>query len=755
MGKLFYVLVIVVLIFTSSCSNSTNNKKGGKSNVEMDKKVSALLSRMTLEEKVGQMTQITLDKFYNKGILDTILLREYIIQYGIGSILNTHQDKNGSIIPLSMKEWRDLQTTIQNYALQARLKVPILYGIDAIHGVTYLEGATLFPHNIAMAAARDTEIVYKAATITAKEVRACGIRWNFDPVLGVGRQPLWSRFEETFGEDTYLVSMMGRAVITGYEGDGLDKNTAVASCMKHYLGYSDPLNGKDRTPAYIPEIVLRQIFLPPFKEAVDAGTSTVMINSGSVNGIPVHANKYLLTDVLKKELGFQGLVVSDWQDIIALYDKHHVAKDNKEAVMMAVNAGIDMSMVPSDLSFYKDLVSLVKEGKVPESRIDDAVRRILKVKYRLNLFDNPFPEKGTEDYYEKPDYKQVALKAAHELITLLKNDTVSGHSVLPLSNDLRVLVAGPGANSRATLNGSWSYSWQGKDESHYPSNVLTIRQAIEEKIGKDKVINIAPAGFQKVSSQQIKDLQKYASGADVIVLCLGENSYAESPGSIDDLTLSEDQLKLAETASITGKPIILILTEGRPRIVSKIEPSMNAVLLAYRPGNLGAIAIADVLLGEVNPSGKLPYTYPRYTGNIMTYDMPVRSAPYYKPQWPFGYGLSYTTFSTSLKLNHDTLNINDTLQVSVLLKNTGNRYGELAIDLFVRDMTATMAPPMRKLRRFARVALKAGESRRIIFNLSNEDWSFIDSSLKLRIEEGNMMIMVGDKKAAFYLKLKE
>ncbi len=750
-SKLFYFLVILVLMFSFSCSNPINRERG-ESHIEMDKKISELLSRMTLKEKVGQMTQITLDKFYNKGILDTTLIREYIIQYGIGSILNTHVNNNGSIIALTMKEWRDLQTIIQNNALEARLKIPILYGIDAIHGATYLEGATLFPHNIAMAATRDLELVSEATIITAKEVRACGIRWNFDPVLGVGRQPLWSRFEETFGEDTYLVSKMGRAVITAYEGDGLDKNSAVASCMKHYLGYSDPRTGKDRTPAYIPEIVLRQIFLPPFKEAIDAGTSTVMINSGSINGIPVHANKYLLTDVLKKELGFQGLVMSDWEDIIALYDKHHVAKENKEAVLIAVNAGIDMSMVPSDLSFYKDLISLVKEGKVQESRIDDAVRRILQVKYRLGLFDNPFPEKGTEDYYERPDDKQVALTAARKAITLLKNDSISGHPVLPLSNNLRLLVAGPGANSRATLNGSWSYTWQGKDESCFPSDISTIRQAIEEKVGKDNVINVAPAGFQEVSLQQIRDLQKYASKSDVIVLCLGENSYAESPGSIDDLTLSKDQLKLAEAALKMGKPIVLILTEGRPRVISKIEPQIPAVLLTYRPGNMGASAIADVLFGDVNPSGKLPYTYPRSTGNIMTYDMPVRSTPYYKPQWPFGFGLSYTTFSTSLKLSHDTLKIDDTLQVSVMLKNTGNRDGEFAVDLFVRDITATIVPPMSKLRKFKRVALKAGESSEIIFKLSNEDWSFIDSSLKSRIEEGNMMIIVGDKETAFYLK---
>jgi beta-glucosidase len=524
--------------------------------------------------------------------------------------------------------------------------------------------------------------------------------------------------------------------------------------MKHYLGYSVPLTGKDRTPAYIPEIVLRQIFLPPFKEAVDAGSSTVMINSGSINGIPVHASKYLLTDVLKNELGFQGLVVSDWRDIIALYDKHHVAKNNKEAVMMAVNAGIDMSMVPSDLSFYEDLISLVKEGKVPESRIDDAVNRILKVKYRLGLFDDPFPEPDTKDFYEKPGYKQVALTAARKAITLLKNDSLSGKPVLPLSKNLKVLVAGPGANSRSTLNGSWSYSWQGKYESLYPSDVLTIRQAIEKKIGKNKVINISPDGFQEVSQLQIRELQRNAYRSDVIVLCLGEDSYAESPGSIDDLTLPDDQLKLAAAAAKTGKPVILVLTEGRPRIINRIEPEMKAVLLAYRPGNMGAPAVADILFGDINPSGKLPYTYPRFTGNIMTYDMPVRSAPYYKPQWPFGFGLSYTTFSSSLKLDHDTLNIGDTLKVSVTVTNTGNRDGELALDLFVRDITATVAPPMRKLRRFKRVALKAGESKEITFKLSDDDWSFIDPSLKPRIEEGNMMIIAGNKEAEFYLKQK-
>ncbi len=741
-----------MLLFWASLPACFGQAPDINSQTETDRKISELLSKMTLEEKVGQMTQITLDKFY-KEHLDTARLHEYIVKYGLGSILNSHHDRKGMTVALSMQEWRDLQTRIQRYARETRLKIPILYGIDAIHGVTYLKGATLFPQNIAMAATRDPALAHAAAKITAKEVRACGIRWNFDPVLGVGRQPLWSRFEETFGEDPYLVSAMGRAVITGYEGDGLEKTTSVASCMKHYLGYPVPLTGKDRTPAYIPEIVLRQIFLPPFREAVKAGASTAMINSGSINGIPVHASKYLITDVLKNELGFDGLVVTDWNDIIALYEQHHVAKDNREAVMMAVNAGIDMSMVPYDLSFYQDLIPLVKEGKVPMERIDDAVTRILRVKFRLGLFDNPFPEDGTEEYYEQPEYREVALRAAREAVTLLKNEKTPDKPLLPLSKEMHLLVAGPGANSRATLNGSWSYSWQGKDESLYPAYIRTIGRALEEKAGKDHVINIAPAGFQEVSPQQISDLKKYAPQADVIVLCLGENSYAESPGSINDLTLPAGQLRLAEEASKTGKPVILILTEGRPRIISSIEPAMQAILLAYRPGNMGAPAIADILYGDVNPSGRLPFTYPRHTGNLMTYDMPVRASRYYKPQWPFGFGLSYTTFAvTSLQLNKDTLQTGDTLLVTATVENTGERDGETALDLYVQDITATVTPPMRKLRRFTRIALKAGESGKVSFRLSDDDWAFIDPSLKPRIEAGDMKILLGDKESAFYLK---
>ena len=749
MKKLIYLAIIPAFLFFTSCQQQTTQSASSRT---VDKKVNTLLSQMTLEEKVGQMTQITLDKFYGVH-LDTARLHEYIVKYGLGSILNSHHDKTGMTVALSMKEWRGLQTLIQQYARETRLKIPVLYGVDAIHGATYLKGATLFPHNIAMAATRDPEVVHTAAKITAKEVRACGIRWDFDPVLGVGRQPLWSRFEETFGEDSYLVSELGRAVVTGYEEDGLKNTTAVASCMKHYLGYPVPLTGKDRTPAYIPEIVLRQIFLPPYKTAVDAGASTAMINSGSINGIPVHASKYLITDVLKNELGFDGMVVTDWGDIIDLYKDHHVARDNKEAVMMAVNAGIDMSMVPYDLSFYHDLISLVKEGKVSVSRIDDAVSRILRLKFRLGLFDDPFPEKGTEAYYERPGYKKVALQAASEAVTLLKNDTLQGKPVLPLAKNIRVLVAGPGANSKATLNSSWSYSWQGKDESLYPKEVRTIRQALEEKIGKSHVVNISPDGFKKVSGEQIGKLRKYAPGVDVIILCLGEKAYAETPGSINDLTLPEDQLRLAEAAAKTGKPVILILTEGRPRIIRSIEPSMNGILLAYRPGNMGAPAIVSVLFGEVNPSGRLPYTYPRYTGNLMTYDMPVRAAKYYNPQWPFGYGLSYTRFMvTSLTVDKDTLQAGDTLVVTVTVKNAGDRESETALDLFIRDMTATVAPPMRKLRRFTRMSLKAGETKKITFRLTDPDWTFIGPDLKPRIEAGKMEVMAGVKTAGFYLK---
>ncbi len=716
------------------------------------RQIETLLSEMTLEEKVGQMTQITIGAFYNDNILDKAKLKEYVTEYGIGSILNA-PTRNGLTQAISLEEWISLITLIQNDAMNTRLKIPVLYGIDAIHGATYIKGATLFPHNIGFAASRNRYIAGRAARVTAMEVRAGGVRWDFDPVIGVGRQPLWSRFEETFGEDPYLVATMGRKVIECYQGNDLKRPSTVAACLKHYLGYPVPLSGKDRTPAVIPPYQIREIFLMPFRWGVVHGALTVMLNSGSVNGVPVHADKHLVTDILKDELGFDGLVVTDWKDIINLWEQHHVARDNKEAVMMAVNAGVDMSMVPNDLSFYHDLIALVKEGKVPEERINDAVRRILRVKYRLGLFDDPFPEPEAAANFGKLVYNSIALAAARESMTLLKNDTLGGKPVLPLKKNTRVLLAGPAVNSLASLHGSWSFCWQGNVDSLYPDKTRCIREAFEDYAGRKNVITVAPSHFDKITSRHLAAVKKYARHADVIILCLGEDAYAEGLGSIDDLTLPADQLALARTAAATGKPVVLLLTEGRPRIISSIEPAMDAILLAYRPGSKGAEAIVNTLYGKNNPSGRLPFSYPRYTGNIIPYDAPVRSEKYYHPQWPFGYGLSYTTFVvTDLSLSRDTLTSKDTLLVHVTVKNTGKRKGKYAIDLFVKDYTASITPPVKRLRRFKKLLLAPGESKTVVFTLKQFDFSYVGEDLKRHVDPGRMAVIVGGTQKEFYIK---
>ncbi len=742
--KVAFIMMGVLLFISCSTSETGDDPVENKAN--------ALLSEMTLEEKVGQMTQLTIGVFYNDNMLDKEKLKEYIVKYGVGSILNA-PTVDGMSQAISLEKWNSLITLIQQDAMDTRLKIPVLYGVDAIHGATYIKGSTLFPHNIGMAATRSRYLVKYIARVTAMEVRASGVRWNFDPVLGVGRQPLWSRFEETFGEDPVLTRVMGRMAVKGYEGLDLKTPLAVASCAKHYLGYSVPVSGKDRTPAVIPEYMLRQIFLPPFRGAVKNGVSTVMINSGSINGIPVHSNKYLITDVLKKELGFKGLVVTDWEDIIALWKQHHVARNNKEAVMMAVNAGIDMSMVPYDLSFYHDLIALVKEGKVPEERIDDAVRRILRVKYRLGLFDDPFPESEAVTNFGKAGYKTLALRAAEESMTLLKNDTIRGRPVLPLKKDVRILIAGPATNSLAALHGSWSYCWQGTVDSLYPKTTKTLRKALENEIGKAQVVSVAPPHFGKITPQQIAEVRKEARGVDAIILCLGENAYAESPGSINDLTLPADQLALAHAAAATGKPVILVLTEGRPRIIREIVPSMNAILMAYRPGSKGANAIVKTLFGESNPSGRLPFSYPRYTGNIIPYDAPVRTAKYYKPQWPFGYGLSYTSFKLSdLSLSSDTLAFTDTLFVSVKVTNTGERAGKYSVELYVKDYTASITPPMRRLKAFKKIFLEPGKSKVVKFRLKNQAFSFIGADLQSHQEPGRMAVIIDGLQKDFYVR---
>ena len=717
----------------------------------VEARVSQLLASMTLEQKVGQMTQVNLGVIIDKSVKDRVQfdpdkLNEALHKYQVGSILNSTSRA------LSVDEWHEVIKGIQDEALKNDLSIPVLYGIDAIHGVTYTKGSTLFPHNIGLAATRNPELVKKSAKVTAMEARASGLRWNFDPVLDIGRNPIWPRFAETFGEDTYLGQTMGVAVITAYEEDGLDAITAVASCMKHYVGYSDPANGKDRTPAYIPDIVLWEQYLPQFKAAIEAGSSSIMINSASINGMPVHASKHLLTDVLRGQFGFEGLIVTDWEDVIRLHTRHRIAETPREAVKMAVDAGIDMSMVPFDYSFAEHLVDLVKSGDVTEARIDQSVAIILKLKFELGLFDNPYHEPEAVKNFGLPAYPQLALDAARESITLLKNQD----NVLPLPATAKVLLAGPAADNLGPLHGSWSYSWQGDVEANYPESTLTLLEAFTQKLGSDNVVAMAHEGFNHEGNYDAEKLQELAKDVDYIVLALGERAYAESPGALDDLNLPWPQKALVRAAAKTGKPVIVVLTEGRPRIVRDIEPLMQAVVLAYQPASQGAQAIADVVFGDYNPNGVLPFSYPQFTGDIMPYDHGVLASIQqlkpskityggYKPQWPFGHGLSYTTFEyADLTVNKSVIKGNEILKVSVQIENTGDRDGLHAVDLFVSDLYASLSPAVKKLRRFQKVFVKAGASVTVKFELDKDDLSFVNADLQRVVEPGEFKVAIGE-----------
>src|SRR5438876_211522 len=591
-------------------------------------RIEALLKRMTLEEKVGPMTQLAIGmiaKGRDQEIqIDPAKLDKAIVRYGVGSILNVAEQA------LTVDKWHEIINQIQEIATKkTRLGIPVIYGIDSIHGANYVQGATLFPQEIGMAATWNPELMKRGSEIAAMETRAAGIPWSFSPVLDIGRQPVWPRFYETFGEDPYLAKVMGAAFVRGLEGTDVSSQDHVAASLKHYMGYSFPLSGRDRTPAWIPENYLREYFLPTFDAAVKAGAHTVMINSAEINGIPGHVNHHILTDILRDELGFKGFVVSDWEDIKKLVTNWHVAANEKEATRMAIMAGIDMSMVPLDYSFSDHLIALVKEGAVPQSRIDEAVRRILKVKFELGLFDNPMPNPALKSKVGLPESRQASLQAARESMTLLKNT----NNLLPLSKDRKVLVTGPTADSLISLNNGWTYVWQGSEPSLYPKDRPTIRAAIEAKVGRASITYLpgtkitrtvgAPSNSTPTDIEEEVDIPaaaQAAQAADVVVLCLGEGSYAETPGNITDLTLGEPQLKLAEAIETTGKPVVLVLVEGRPRIINRIVDRAGAIVMAYNPGNEGGQAVADVLFGDFNPSGKLPFTYPRTVNGLLTYD---------------------------------------------------------------------------------------------------------------------------------------
>ena len=741
-----------------------------KSGPERDnsQKIEELLKRMTLEEKVGQMTQLTLGMIVtgqDQNIqIDPVKLEKAIVKYGVGSILNVSDQA------LTPDKWHDTIKQIQEAATKkTRLGIPVIYGIDSIHGATYVQGATLFPQEIGMAATWNPELMKRGSEIAAMETRAAGIPWSFSPVLDLGRNPLWPRFWETFGEDPYLAKVLGVAFVRGLEGSDVASQDRVASSLKHYMGYSFPLTGRDRTPAWIPENYLREYFLPPFAASIQAGARTIMVNSGEINGVPGHINHQLLTGILRDELGFKGFVVTDWEDIKKLVTIWRVAANEKEATRMAVMAGNDMSMVPLDYSFADHLVALVKEGAVPQTRIDEAVRRILRVKYELGLFEKPTPDPALKSKIGMPESRQAALQSARESMTLLKN----ANNLLPLAKDRKVLVTGPTADSMISLNNGWSYVWQGSEESLYPKDSLTIRRAIEAKVGAANVSYVpgtkitrkpgSPSNSTPTDIEAEVDIPaavRAAQAADVVVLCLGEGSYCETPGNITDLTLGEPQLRLAEAIQATGKPVVLVLVEGRPRVINRIVDKAGAVLMAYNPGNEGGQAVADVLFGDVNPSGKLPFTYPRTPNGLITYDhkpFETENTAFgnmaFNPQFAFGQGLSYTTFGYSdLRLGQKTITGNADLSVSVTVTNSGRRAGKEVVQLYVSDLVASLSPAGKRLRRFAKIYLEPGQSRTLTFMLRRDDLSFIGANNKPIVEPGEFEVTIGGLKEKFELK---
>ena len=714
--------------------------------------VEKLVGQLTLKEKIGQMTQLEIGMITDGRGQDLRInpekLHKAVGEYGVGSILNVNDEA------LSVQKWHEILRAIQEEAKKSRLKIPVLYGIDTIHGANYIVGSTLFPQPLAMAATWNPELMLRGSQIAAAETRKAGIPWAFSPVLDAGRQPLWSRLWETFGEDTYLATVMGVATVRGYEGSDLSSPVNVSASLKHYVGYSFPTTGGDRSPALIPENTLREYFLPNFAAAVKAGAHTVMVNSSEVNGIPGHANSYLLKNVLHGELGLQGFVVSDWMDIKKLVGVHHIAANEKEATRIAVLAGIDMSMVPSDYSFSNLLLELAQEGKVPVSRVDEAVKRILTVKYQLGLFDDPLRGMESKTVIGSPESRQASLEAARESITLLKNE----NHTLPLSKTARILVTGPDADSLIPLNNGWSYTWQGDRASMYPKDRPTILKAIQEKIGTGNVTYVPGTTFDR--EVDVAKAVDAASKVDAVVICIGEWAYAETPGNITDLTLPDAQLFLVHKIEETKKPVIVVLTEGRPRIISRIADPAKAIVMAYNPSNEGGQAIADILFGDVNPSGKLPVTYPRWPNRLFTYDHKVfegedngEGKAQGAPQFEFGSGLSYTSFSYSqLHVAQATPSGNRAIQVEVTVKNAGDRAGKEVVQLYLSKRFASVTPPLKRLKRFAKVSLQPGESRSLSFELTPDDLSFIGLDNKRVVEPGVFDVIVGGLQQSFEWK---
>ncbi len=728
------------------------------SDPDIEAAVESILSKMSLDEKIGQMTELSIDVLgdWKDGefFLDPQKLHEAIAVYKVGSVLNAP----GGPTAQTPAKWEKLIGQIQEVSMK-EIGIPCIYGLDQNHGTTYTLGGVLFPQNINVGASFNPTLARRAAEITAYETRAANCPWTYSPTVDLTRDPRWSRVWENYGEDPLVNAIMGAQQVKGFQGDNPNKigRHNIATSVKHYLGYGAPRTGKDRTPAYISPSDLREKFFEPYRACIEAGALTVMVNSGSINGRPVHANNELLTKWLKEDLNWDGMIVTDWADINNLYTREYVAHDKKEAIEMAINAGIDMSMEPYDLNFCTLLKELVNEGRVSQERIDDAARRVLRLKYRLGLFDTPntYPKDYADFACDR--HEQVALQAAEESEILLKNNG----GILPLKKGTKILLTGPNANSMRCLNGGWSYSWQGHLTDRFASKYNTIYKALVNKFGKKNIVleqgvtYPAEGAYHEENEPEIEKAVAAASDVDVIVACIGENSYCETPGNLSDLAVSENQRNLVKALAATGKPIILILNGGRPRIISDIEPLADGIVNILLPGNFGGEALANILAGDTNPSGKMPYTYPRHQAELTTYDYRVSEEmdkmegaydydAVVSVQWPFGYGLSYTTFKyDNLRCSHSEFGVNDNLIFTIDVTNTGNCTGKEVVMLFSRDIVASLTPDNRRLRAFEKVELKPGETKTVTLPIKASDLAFVDYDGKWVLEKGKFRMQAG------------
>ena len=733
-----------------------------KSDAKVEAQVEQTLQKLTLEEKVGQMMELVSDLFgandknsvfyIDEKKTDSILSR-----YKVGSILNPPN----TCAPTA-KQWEKYLQQIQKISMK-RIGIPCVFGLDQNHGSTYTQGGTLFPQNINVAATFNREVARRSAEATAYETRAVSVPWTYSPTVDLGRDARWPRIWENFGEDCYLSAEMGKAMVLGFQGE--DPNHIdqyhIATSMKHFMGYGVPWTGKDRTPAYISPADLREKHFAPFLAGLQAGALTVMVNSASVNGMPMHANKDILTGWLKEETGWDGVLITDWADINNLYTREMVAKDKKDALRIAINAGIDMIMEPYSCDACGYLVELVKEGKIPMSRIDDACRRVLRMKYRLDLFKNPTQKLKNYPKFGGEEFAKLALEGATESMVLLKNEG----GILPLQQGKKVLLTGPNANQMRCLDGGWSYTWQGHRADEFAGKYNTIYEAFCNEYGKENVILNQGVTYNEKgkyweeNEPNIEAAVAAAKDADVIVACIGENSYTETPGNLTDLWLSENQRNLVKALAKTGKPIILVLNEGRPRLIADIEPLAKAVIDIFLPGNYGGDALAQLMAGKQNFSGKMPYTYPKEINSLANYDfkkseeMGTMEGAYdynakITQQWGFGQGLSYTTYQYSnLKVAQKAFRHGDVIRVSVDVKNIGKVAGKESVLLFSSDLIASMTPDGRRLRAFDKVELQPGETKTVTFDLKADDLAFVGYDGKWVLEEGDFKLMIADQSA--------